>query len=85
MLKTDLAVAQVGQMASTLSEPAQLRLGEVGFDLSSATFCDKSPTSLGQKLAAFQSFFFKFAFITGNSSLESLFEGLCAQIHVNLR
>jgi len=55
MLKTDLAVAQVGQMASTLSEPAQLRLCEVGFDLSSATFCDKSPTSLGRKLAAFRS------------------------------
>ena len=26
-----------------------------------------------------------FAFITGNSSLEPLIEGLCAQIHVNLR
>jgi len=25
------------------------------------------------------------AFITGNSSLEPLIEGLCAQIHVNLR
>jgi len=25
------------------------------------------------------------AFITGNSSLETLIEGLCAQIHVNLR
>ena len=25
------------------------------------------------------------AFITGNSSLELLIEGLCAQIHVNLR
>ena len=27
----------------------------------------------------------KIAFITGNSSLEPLIEGLCAQIHVNLR
>jgi len=26
-----------------------------------------------------------FAFITGNSSLEPVIEGLCAQIHVNLR
>ena len=25
------------------------------------------------------------AFVTGNSSLEPLIEGLCAQIHVNLR
>jgi len=25
------------------------------------------------------------AFITGNNSLEPLIEGLCAQIHVNLR
>jgi len=25
------------------------------------------------------------AFITGNSTLEPLIEGLCAQIHVNLR
>jgi len=25
------------------------------------------------------------AFITGNSSLEPLIEGLCAQVHVNLR
>jgi len=55
MLKTDLTVTQVGQMASTLSEPAQLRLGKVGFDLSSATFWDKSPTSLGRILAAFWS------------------------------
>jgi len=55
MLKTDLVVAQVGQMASTLSEPAQVRLGEVQFDLSMATFCNKAPTLLGQKLAAFQS------------------------------
>ena len=55
MLKTDLAVAQVGHMASNLSEPAQVRLGEVGFDLSSATFGDKAPTSLGRKLAAFRS------------------------------
>ena len=30
-------------------------------------------------------FFFLIAFITGNSSLEPLIEGLCAQIHVNLR
>ena len=29
--------------------------------------------------------FFLIAFITGNSSLEPLIEGLCAQIHVNLR
>jgi len=29
-------------------------------------------------------FFFKIAFITGNSSLEPLLEGLFAQIHVNL-
>ena len=28
---------------------------------------------------------FDFAFVTGNSSLEPLIEGLCAQIHVNLR
>ena len=28
--------------------------------------------------------FFFFAIITGNSSLEPLIEGLCAQIHVNL-
>jgi len=55
MLKTDLAVAQVGHMASTLSEPAQVRLGEVGFDLSSATFGDKAPTLLGLKLTAFLS------------------------------
>jgi len=26
-----------------------------------------------------------FAFITGNSNLESLIEGLCAESHVNLR
>jgi len=29
--------------------------------------------------------FILIAFITGNSSLEPLIEGLCAQIHVNLR
>ena len=30
-------------------------------------------------------YFFDFAFITGNSSLKPLIEGLCAQIHLNLR
>jgi len=30
-------------------------------------------------------YFIFIAFITGNSSLEPLIEGLCAQIHVNLR
>jgi len=29
--------------------------------------------------------FILIAFITGNSNLEPLIEGLCAQIHVNLR
>jgi len=30
-------------------------------------------------------YLFKLLFFTGNSSLEPLIEGLCAQIHVNLR
>ena len=35
-------------------------------------------------MAFFETLFLKIAFITGNSSLEPLIEGLCAQIHVNL-
>jgi len=44
--------------------------------------------SISKELAGSQSIFtvlILFAFITGNSSLEPLIEGLYAQIHVNLR
>jgi len=51
----------------------------------------KPPPEWRWKLCYFQHrkgisvfFFFSIAFITGNSSLEPLLEGLCAQIHVNL-
>ena len=42
--------------------------------------------SVDEKVGANRIIFFSIsiAFITGNSSLEPLLEGLCAQIHVNL-
>ena len=39
----------------------------------------------GADIADLPSILILIAFITGNSSLEPLIEGLCAQIHVNLR
>jgi len=41
--------------------------------------------SCSQRLPPRHSNLILIAFITGNSSLEPLIEGLCAQIHVNLR
>jgi len=38
-----------------------------------------------KSLVTLLEFLILIAFITGNSSLEPLIEGLCAQIHVNLR